>query len=39
MPLLALRLPKLHTEAITHVPQIINYTVRKKEAEYKEEKR
>ena len=39
MPLLALHLPKSHTEAITSVPQIVTYTVREKGMEYKGEQR
>ena len=35
VPLLALHLPKSHTEAIMHVPQIVTYTVREKGMEYK----
>ena len=38
-PLLALHLPKSHTEAITHVPQIITYAVKEKGMEYKGEQR
>jgi len=33
--LLALHLPKSHTEAITRVPQIVTYAVREKGMEYK----
>ena len=33
-PLLALHLPKSHTEAITRVPQIVTYVVREKGMEY-----
>ena len=38
-PLLALHLATLksHTEAITHVPQIVTYAVREKGMEYKRE--
>ena len=36
-PLLALHLPKSHTKAITHVPQIVTYVVREKGMEYKGE--
>jgi len=38
-PLLALHLPKSHTEAITRVPQIVTYVVREKGMEYKREQR
>jgi len=34
-PLLALHLPKSHTEAITRVLQIVTYVVREKGMEYK----
>ena len=37
MPLLALHLPKSHTEAIAHVPQIVTYAVVQKGMEYKGE--
>jgi len=33
--LLALHFPKSRTEAITHVPQIVTYTVREKGMKYK----
>jgi len=39
VPLLALHLPKSHTEAIMHIPQIVTYTVREKGMEYKREQR
>ena len=38
-PLLALHLPKFHTEAITRVPQIVTYAVKEKGMEYKGEQR
>ena len=38
-PQLALLLLKSHTEAITHVTQIITYAVREKGMEYKGEQR
>ena len=37
--LLALLLPTSHTEAITHVLQIVTYAVREKGMEYKGEQR
>ena len=37
--LLALHLPKSHTEAITHVLLIVAYAVREKGMEYKGEQR
>jgi len=39
VPLLALHLPKSHTEAIMRVPQIVTYAVREKGMEYKREQR
>ena len=39
VPLLALHLPKSHTEAITRIPQIVTYVVREKGMEYKREQR
>jgi len=38
-PLLALHLPKIHTEAIMCIPQIVTYTVREKGMESKEGQR
>ena len=39
VPLLALHLPKSHTEAITRVLQIVTYVVREKGMEYKGKQR